>query len=271
MATTSQMAYGDPRARTRSLRRQRSLPTSAGRRAGPQCKDTFKLEKLPTGQYISVPRHGELSLRRRHSTGSTRGSGLDLGSTRGAEKLHLTADMYTPRLTGRSEVNTSFDAPSIQPWMRGNTKRFGNTGPWVSNRAAAVGAAPSVRVPSAGRYLAGTQSVTNETYKLPYGEPAAPEGSRGAIFNVAQTLRIGAGSKLNFASVAPPARGHMVDPDDLDTIIAGEDAQSLTASWLGEASVFENEIVAKMFRDVKAKMGGHGHGGPPGKSPVKAW
>jgi hypothetical protein len=56
MSTTSQMAFMDPRTRTRSLRRQRSLPTSAGRRASPQCKDVFKLEKLPTGQYISVPR-----------------------------------------------------------------------------------------------------------------------------------------------------------------------------------------------------------------------
>jgi hypothetical protein len=133
---------------------------------------------------------GEISLRRRHSTGDYGAVGRG-----GAEKLHLTSDMYTQRTTGRSEVCTSFEPPAMQPWMRGNTKRFGNTGPWVSNRAPAIGAAPSVRVPAGGKYLAGTRSVSNETYRLPYGSDPSRPSSREHVFNMASTLRIGGGQR----------------------------------------------------------------------------
>jgi hypothetical protein len=66
------------------------------------------------------------------------------------------------------------------------------------------------------------------------------------------------------ASVSSPK----VSRAELDTIIAGDDASALAQAWLGEASVFENEIVAKMFRDVASKMGSTS--GPP-TSPGKAW
>ena len=58
MTTSYRATFADPASKTKNgrLNRQRSVPTSAGRRAQPQCKDTFKLEKLPTGAFITVPR-----------------------------------------------------------------------------------------------------------------------------------------------------------------------------------------------------------------------
>lgn len=233
-STTSGLAYANPaeklrpRGRTR-LVRQNSLPTSAGRRAQPQCKDVFKLEKLPTGEFITVPRQGELSLRRRHST----------GTFARIPSMQLTANAATGRTTGRSEANVSFEQPEVQPWMRGNTRRFGNTGPWVANRSPANGGAPGLTEQQGQPYLAGTQSISNATYRSPFGGP--PTAFEG--FTSANTLR------LSHEKAAPP-----VADNELEQIMSDDQAANLTKNWISSASSFEAEIVKKMVRDVNAKI-----------------
>ena len=170
-------------------------------------------------------------------------------------QMQLTADIHTSRSTGRTEQQTTFDKPQVEPWMRGNTKRFGNNGPWVSNRAASVGAAPSVNVDQGAPYLAGTKSISNATYRTPYG---SAQGNRAEpAFNVASTLRLEPGAKFAMVPDSAPVSEH-----DLTALMQSEEALALTNQWMVGASVFENEIVKKLVRDVSAKM--YKGGAPPG-------
>lgn len=245
--------FANPRERQSSLtgtalQRTRTLPTSAGRRAQPQCNGVFKLEKLPTGQYITVPRQAELRLRMPQNEGQGK-----MDSMRA--QMNLTADIHTARATGRTEAKISYERPQVEPWMRGNTKRFGNNGPWVSNRAASVGAAPSVNVDQAAPYLAGTKSISNATYRTPYG---SAKGDRDvAALNVASTLRLEPGAKFAMVPDSAPISEH-----DLTALMQTEEAFELTNQWMVGASAFENEIVKKLVRDVTAKM--YKGGAPPG-------
>ena len=178
--------------------------------------------------------------------------------------MNLTADVHTVRATGRTEANTSFNRPQVEPWMRGNTKRFGNNGPWVSNRSASVGAAPSVNVEQGDPYLAGTKSISNATFRTPYG---SAKGNREPAFNVASTLRLEPGAKFAMVPNSAP-----VDEHDLTALMQSDEAVALTNQWMAGASAFESEIVKKLVRDVSAKMY---KGGPPpglrGSAIPQAW
>lgn len=235
MTTSYRATFADPASKTKNgrLNRQRSVPTSAGRRAQPQCKDTFKLEKLPTGAFITVPRQGENSLRRRHSTG-----GFDEHSIR---SMRLTSDMSTMRRTGPSEANVSFRQPAQQPWMRGNTRRFGNTGQWVSNRSPAVGAAPGLCTQQqfGSSFMGGVQSHNTETFRRPYDD-ASPAPDFGH-----HTLR------LDHA----PQSGNAPTPAlDASEVLINQQAEDLAQQWMSKASKFEQDIVSRMMKDVNAKM-----------------
>jgi len=235
VGTTYRSTFSDPVNKTRRgrLDRQRSVPTSAGRRSQPQCKEVFKLEKLPTGSYITVPRQGELAMRRRHSTG-----GFD---DHNIKSMRLTSDMSTLRRTGPSEANVSFRQPAQEQWMRGNTRRFGNTGQWVANRSPAVGAAPGLcsQQQFGSQFMGGAQSHNAETYRQPYNDDsAAPDFGHNTLRLKHEQAPSGA---------APP-------PLDASDVLVNEQAEILANDWIAKASKFEQDIVTRMMRDVNAKL-----------------
>jgi hypothetical protein len=131
--------------------------------------------------------------------------------------------------------------------MRGNTRRFGNVGPWVANRAPANGGAPGLTEQNGLPYLAGTMSTSNSTYREPFGKGGEPFQA----FNSSKTLRINHGEQG-------------VAQDELSALCADQVTADYTSKWISTASNFEADIVKKMVRDVNAKMSSK-------KGPTTAW
>eukprot|EP00039_Didymoeca_costata_P024457 m.10316 g.10316 ORF g.10316 m.10316 type:complete len:257 (-) comp4242_c0_seq1:173-943(-) len=236
--TTSRMAFTDPRKHGK-ISRARSLPTSASRRSQPQCKDVFKLEKLPNGSFLTVPRGGEREAEKRMSM-----SGVDPLS----KSMDLTIDLSTIKQTGPSEFHESYRKPDVEPWMRGNTKRFGNNGPWTSSYRVAQGGHPGQgELPSV--YLANARTTTHRDYSRPYETDG---GEFDEEFAPQSTMRIVPGSRMVFAPEQKPTEA--VAKDEIRSVLTSEKAVDLTNEWLNKATHFEAEIVKKMLRDIHAKM-----------------
>lgn len=156
--------YGDPRKKLAliggKLKRTQPLPTSAQRRARPQNPSVFRLVKMVSGESITIATHVEPENFKREQPAlfDARYTGLSkdtqvLASGKLSPTMMLTANESTMRATGASDSSSNYAGTAQEPWMRGNTRRFGNKGmPWVANSAPACGGAPGISEEQVGSW-----------------------------------------------------------------------------------------------------------------------
>jgi len=147
--------YGDPRkkleSKGRTLKRTQTIPSSATRRARPQNPSSFRLVKMASGECITIASHVEPDNFKREQPDmyTTRYGGIRdtqrLASGILSPTMKLTANDRTERSTGPSNASVNYTGAPHEPWMRGNTRRFGNKGlPWVANSRPSCGGAPGI-------------------------------------------------------------------------------------------------------------------------------
>ena len=153
--------YGDPRKKLAliggKLKRTQPLPHSAQRRARPQNPSVFRLVKMASGESITIASHVEPENFKREQPAlfDARYTGLskDTQMPNLSPTMLLTANESTMRATGASDSSFNYAGTAQEPWMRGNTRRFGNKGlPWVANSRPSCGGAPGISEEQVGSW-----------------------------------------------------------------------------------------------------------------------
>lgn len=187
--------------------REQARPTSRTRHNNPHAA-SFRSTQLPSGQLINVSRREESD------------AAWSQLSPRGAE-----GEVFK---TPPSVAAGDFGSPSLQPWQKGNTKRYGsNAQPWASTTVPALGIVPQLNKQNLD-VLSRTMPTTRETYAAPTDFNRVPTSRRA------------------------PSRVEPETQSEIRTIVR-DDISSEVEAWIEGAPGFEGEVVKRMIREVSAK------------------
>lgn len=206
MSTTNQLNF-----KGTQEKRPDARPTSNTRHNNPQ-PQSFKSQMLPSGEIINVSMKTDIDGRGAVPVGSSISEDPD----------------FKPDSTFRQ----SFKKPSVEPWQKGTTNRYGmRDQPWANTYKASSGIVPTI-IPTQMNSMAQTTTTTHDSFAT------------------------GTQYTNRFSSTSSRRAPTQVASEDIEALrsVVKEEAMPAVESWLRSAPGFEGDVIKRMATSVSRQV-----------------